>query len=397
MNLSNRIDRLKISPTRRYNALAKKTEAAGTRVLRLSIGQPDLAAPDEYFHAMAEFPHGTLQYSNSTGLEVMRQAQANYYTRLGLSYQPEEIFVTAGATEAIQFALLSLLDPGDELLLLEPFYTNYSMLSEILGVQIRSVMTSIETNYSIPDMSVLEAAVTSKTKAILFSNPGNPTGRVYTREELDRIVALSKKHHLSVISDEVYREFNFSGHEFISIAEYDEIRDQLVLLDSASKKYACCGSRIGTLSTKSAALQAAINKLCNLRLCSPTLEQYAIAQLGGLGDEYFLPVAELYRKRRDALAHSLDAVEGISYSRPEGAFYTLVRLPVASAEDFVVWMLEQFRDQNETILLTPAEGFYFTPGAGIDEVRISYCVDEAILKRAIEILHLGLEKYQKQK
>ncbi|MDD7592865.1 MAG: pyridoxal phosphate-dependent aminotransferase [Peptoniphilaceae bacterium] len=393
MKLSNRIEQLAISPTRRYLGLAQEVEAAGTRVLRLSIGQPDIAAPNEYFEALGQLTRGTVPYPPAMGIPAMRKAQSDYYKKYGIDYAPEEIFITTGATEGITFAIQTLCDPGDAIMLIEPFYTNYGMIAQMQDVETVAITTSVHDNYSLPSLETFESLYSDNLRAILFANPGNPTGRVYTEEELQIIVDFALKHDLYVISDEVYREFNFTERPFVSMYDFEEIRDHLFLIDSASKKYALCGARVGSIATKNEYLKEAMVKLSQMRLGCPHAEQVAVAKLINLDDRYFDGVRELYRNRRDALREALEAVGTLEFSEPEGAFYTMIRLPVKNAEDYVVWLLKNFSIDHETVLLTPASGFYKTPGAGIDEVRVSYCVDADILRRAIHIVAEGLKEY----
>ncbi len=397
MKLSERVNHLSISPTRRYQGLAREMESKGREVLKLSIGQPDLYARDEYFEALANLPHGRVGYPQAVGEDSMRNAQCAYYKRCGISYAPNEIFVTAGATQGIEFTLSSVCDPGDAVMLIEPFYPNYSMITHMLGIEVCAVTARVENNYEVPSEEELEAAYKENIRAMLFSNPGNPTGRVYSRDELQRLVNFAKRHDLFIISDEVYRELNFKDEPFISLYDFEEIRDQLVLIDSASKKYAVCGARIGTLAVKNPDLQLALTKLCQMNLGTSHAEQEAVAALASLDDRYFDGIREIFRERRDELNDGLSRMVDIAFSHPEGAFYTLVKLPVKNAEDFVVWLLKEFSVDNETVLLTPAENFYHTPGAGIDEVRISYCVDKEKLSRAVSILDAALEMYPDRK
>lgn len=393
MNLSHRIEQLAISPTRRYLGLAQEVEASGTRVLRLSIGQPDIPAPNEYFEALGDLTRGTVPYPNAMGVPAMRKAQSDYYKQYDIDYSPDEIFITTGATEGITFAMQAVCDPGDSILLIEPYYTNYGMIAQMQDVETVAITTGVHDNYALPSLDSFEALYNERMRAILFSNPGNPTGRIYTQEELQTIVDFALKHDLYIISDEVYREFNFTDRPYVSMYDFEEIRDHLFLIDSASKKYALCGARVGSIATKNPALQEAMVKLCQMRLGCPHAEQMAVSKLINLDERYFDGVRELYRNRRDALREALEEAGTLQFSEPEGAFYTMIRLPVKSAEDYVVWLLKNFVIDNETVLLTPASGFYKTPGAGIDEVRISYCVDADILRRAIHIVAEGLKVY----
>lgn len=293
------------------------------------------------------------------------------------------------------FSLLTLCDVGDAVVLAEPFYTNYKLVADLYGLDIQVVKTSIDNNYQIPSLEELESIITDKSKAILLANPGNPTGRVYTKDEMDRLVKVAKDHSLVIIADEVYREFNYTDRPFVSFASYADMDQQVILLDSASKKYAACGSRIGTLATKNKDIAASILKLCQMRLSAPTLEQFAVSSLHELDQSYFDDVAAKYDHRRRKLQAALEEIKDVQFSIPEGAFYTLVSLPMENAEDFVIWLLNDFEDNGETILPSPAEAFYATEGAGRNEIRISYCVSEDVLIRAVEILDKALDQYPK--
>ncbi|MDY3052064.1 MAG: pyridoxal phosphate-dependent aminotransferase [Ndongobacter sp.] len=393
MYIAERVRKLGVAPTRRYNKIVQDMEAKGIKVLKLSVGQPDIQVPERFFEAITAHTNHLLQYAYSPGIPEMRSAQRRYYQSRGLEFQEDEIFITSGATEALTFALLTTCDIGDSIVLIEPFYTNYALLTDVYGLQINAVSTSVETGYRIPEDDVLDAAVTENTRAILISNPGNPTGRVYTEEELERLIRFALRHDITLIADEVYREFNFSGRPFRSLASYPEIQNHLLLLDSVSKKYAACGARVGSISTKNPVYAEQLMKLCQMRLATPTLEQIGAAALSDLDEGYFAQIDALYRSRREALAQALSRIPNIRFSTPEGAFYSLVALPVEDAEDFVVWTLTNFSKQGETILTTPAEGFYFTPGLGRNEIRISYAVHVDILRRAISLLGEALQAY----
>lgn len=397
MNIAKRVKELPVSPTRRYLGMAKAAEERGVKVIRLSIGQPDLPTPREYFEALKQIPEGTVRYPNATGIEEMRKAQQAYYARYGIQYAADDIFVTGGAMEGIRFAITATCNPDDAMLLIEPFYTNYQMITHLFGVHVRAVTARAEDNYTIPDESVFEAQYDKNVRAILLSNPCNPNGRVYRREELETIVHFAKKHDLVVISDEVYREFNFTPHPFISLYEFEEIRDQLILLDSASKKYAACGTRIGTAATSNTELKQAFAKLCQMNLGVSASEQSAVAALSRIDERYHEGVREIYRVRREAMLEVFREMPEIRYSEPEGAFYSLVKLPVDNAEKFIQWLLNDFSVDGETVLVTPAADFYYTPGLGDDEIRISYCVEKDDLVRALRIIQKGLAVYPGRK
>lgn len=394
MNFSNRVIKMQASPIRKLVPFAEEAKKTGKKVYHLNIGQPDIETPPEFFTAVKEADIKVLAYSLSQGMPELIDSFSRYYARYGLSFDQNEILITNGGSEAILFALIATCDVGDEVLVPEPFYTNYNGFGSSAQVNIVPITTKAENGFALPSASTIEALVTNKTKAILLSNPGNPTGAVYSSEEMDAIALVAKKYNLFIISDEVYREFIYDGMKFKSFAEYTEIANQVILTDSISKRYSACGARIGCIASKNKELITQMLKLCQSRLCVPTLEQIGAAALINVSSDYMNTTILEYKKRRDIVYTALNKMDGVLCKEPKGAFYVIAKLPVENAEDFVIWLLKEFNLNGETVMLAPAEGFYATPGLGVDEVRISYVLKEADLLAAMAVLDAGLKAYQ---
>lgn len=391
--LSKRIQQMPASATRKLLPYAEAVEKESVEVIHLNIGQPDIPTPTSFYDAVAAHRPSVLSYANSKGIAPMIEATRAYYQHYGLAFDAQEILITAGASEALRIALTCLCDPGDSILVFEPFYTNYRSMAQMLNIRLIPVTTTAEKQFSIPDIAELERVYDASLRAVLLSNPCNPTGRVYTAEEQDTVVAFAKKHDLYVIADEVYREFNYSNRPFHSFAERSELAEHVVLLDSVSKRFSACGARIGAILSKDPTFMKGVLKLCQLRLAVSTLDQIGAAAINPLDENFLVSVRSTFRKRRDVLQHCLARIEGITASQPEGAFYTMVRLPVDDAERFIIWTLQNVRVHGRTALFTPAEAFYATPGLGRNEIRISYSVDAQKLEQAIEILAQALTIY----
>lgn len=393
MNFSNRVINMQASPIRKLVPFAEEAKKSGKKVYHLNIGQPDIETPPEFFTAVKEADIKVLAYSLSQGMPELIDSFSKYYARYGLSFDQNEILITNGGSEAILFALIATCDVGDEVLVPEPFYTNYNGFGSSAQVNIVPITTKAENGFALPSASTIESLVTNKTKAILLSNPGNPTGAVYSSEEMDAIALVAKKHNLFIISDEVYREFIYDGMKFKSFAEYTEIANQVILTDSISKRYSACGARIGCIASKNKELITQMLKLCQSRLCVPTLEQIGAAALINVSSDYMDAAILEYKKRRDIVYNALNKMDGVLCKEPKGAFYVIAKLPVKNAEDFVIWLLKEFNLNGETVMLAPAEGFYATPGLGVDEVRISYVLKETDLLAAMAVLDAGLKAY----
>ncbi len=393
MNFSKRITGMQASPIRKLVPYATEAKAQGKKVYHLNIGQPDIVTPAGFFEAVRNFKEDVLAYSTSSGSNELIDAIRKYYEAYGIEYSRENIIITNGGSEALLFAMIALCDPGDEILVPEPFYTNYNGFGQAVNVSIKPITTRAECGFHLPSKEEIEKVITPNTRAILMSNPGNPTGVVYTDSEIGMLADLAKTHDLFIISDEVYREFVYDGLEYTSFGTLKEIEDRVILVDSVSKRFSACGARIGCLSSKNLDLMAQIMKLAQGRLCVPTLEQVGAAELYKTPMSYLKEVNEEYTRRRNLLYSALREMPGVVCEEPKGAFYVVVKMPVDNAEKFVIWMLKDFSLDGETVMMAPAEGFYATSGLGRDEVRIAYVLKEKDLARAMDILKAGLEAY----
>ncbi len=384
------------SPIRKLTPLANEAQARGVKVYHLNIGQPDLPTPQVALDSLKNVDRSVLEYSPSPGFLSLREKLAKYYGKFNISLSPDEIIVTSGGSEAVLFAFLACLNPGDEIIIPEPAYANYMAFAISAGAVIKSVTSTIETGFALPPVEEFEALITPRTKAILICNPNNPTGYLYTRAEMNRIRDMVKKHDLYLFSDEVYREFIYTGSPYISACHLEGIEQNVVLIDSVSKRYSECGIRIGALVTKNPQVKDAVMKLCQARLSPPLLGQIvAEASIEGTED-YAAEMYEEYVERRKCLVDGLNRIPGVYSPIPMGAFYTVARLPVDDAEDFCAWCLSDFQYENETIMMAPANGFYSTPGKGRDEVRIAYVLNKTDLQRALVVLEMALEAYNKR-
>lgn len=393
MKYSKRISSMQYSPIRKLVPIANKAKANGIKVYHLNIGQPDIKTPKGFFDAVKSFDNEVLEYAVSQGLPELITSLQNYYTTYDISFESDEILITNGGSEALLFTIMATCDPKDNILVPEPFYTNYNGFSQSINVDITPITTKAEDGFHLPKKDKIQSLINSKTKAILLSNPGNPTGTVYTKEELYMIAEIAKENDLWIIADEVYREFVYDSLEYTSFGNIKEVEDRVIIIDSVSKRYSACGARIGSIASKNKALIAQILKLCQGRLCVSTLDQIGSTKLYQTPKSYFDEVNKEYKKRRDVLYNELMKVEGVICKKPRGAFYILAKLPVEDAEDFVVWMLTDFNKDGETVMACPAEGFYATPGLGKDEIRLAYILKEEDLYRASILLKEGLETY----
>ena len=392
MILSQRIQSLTASPIRKLSPYADAAKAAGKKVYHLNIGQPDIATPAQFMDSVREFQAPVIAYSNSKGEMFLLKAVQKYYAEKGMDYAIEDIFVTNGGSEALIFAVMALCDPGDEIMVFEPFYANYTTFCKEFGAKINAVPTSVENGYHLPSEEEIEKHITPKTKAILLTNPGNPTGVVYTEAEQDMISRIVRKHNLALIADEVYREFVYDG-AYRSFGTMPELDDNLIIIDSVSKRYSACGARIGCIISKNKELSKQVIKCCQARLCSPILEQVGAAALYTTPASYLEEVNKEYTKRRDTIVAALKKLPGVKASDPKGAFYIMVNMPVDDAEKFAIWTLENFAIDGETVMFAPGNGFYNTPGSGVNEARLAYVLKSEDLERAIYILGEALKAY----
>lgn len=383
------------SPIRKLVPYAEKAKAKGVKVYHLNIGQPDIETPVDAINAVKKSDIKVLAYSKSEGDLVLRKKISKYYKSHNVEITTSEIIVTSGASEALLFTIGSIMDPDDEVIIPEPFYANYNGFSIANGVKIVPIFSSIENNFSLPNIYKFESLISDKTKAILICNPNNPTGYVYSKEEIKRLVEIVKKHNLYLIADEVYREFTYDGILHTSIMEFEDISQNAVVIDSVSKRYSMCGARIGCIISKNKEFMATAMKFAQARLSPPSLAQIASTAAMDTGQDYFDNIIKEYNQRRVILIEGLKNIPGVKVSEPNGAFYCVAQLPIENAEDFAKWLLERYHLNNETIMIAPANGFYSTPNTGNNQVRIAYVLNENDLKSSIEILKNGLNEYQK--
>lgn len=395
--LSKRISTIQASPIRKLYPYAEEALSRGVKVYPLNIGQPDIRTPEEYKTAIHNYKEEVLAYANSQGIPELIDTFVKYFKKFKTDFSKNEIIVTNGGSEALLFAFISLFDYGDEVLIPEPFYTNYNSFAQMVGVKVIPITTIAENGFDLPDKSEILKVISPKTKGILITNPNNPTGKIYSKEEIDLIKELALEKDLYIIADEVYKEFTYDGLEFISFAHIEEIKEKVVIVDSISKRYSACGARIGCFASKNKELMSNVLKLAQGRLSVATLEQIGAASLINVADTYFEEVKKEYWKRRDVIYEALQDIDGVICKKPLGAFYLIAKLPVKDAEKFAIWLLREFDVDNETILITPAENFYATEGMGRDEVRISYCININSLKRAMYILKEALKVYPDKK
>ena len=383
------------SPIRKLAPFADAAKKEGVKVYHLNIGQPDLPTPKQGLDALKTITRKTLEYSPSDGILTLREKFCGYYKKFGIELSPSEIIVTTGGSEAVLLSFLACMNQGDEIIMVEPGYANYISFAKTAGVVVKTVTSSIENGFALPPVEHFEEVITPKTKAILLCNPSNPTGYVYTPEELQQIKEIVRKHDLFLLSDEVYREFIYSGQPYVSALTLG-IDDNVVVIDSVSKRYSECGIRVGMVVTKNKAVHDTIMKYCQARLSPPLIGQIvAEASIEGT-EEYSRECFEEYKARRDFFINGLRQIPGVVSPMPEGAFYTVASLPVDSAEDFCKWCLTDFRLNGETVMMAPAAGFYSTPGLGRNQVRMAYVLKKEDLQRCLNILRAALEAYNKR-
>jgi len=381
------------SPIRKLVPFAENTKKRGTKVFHLNIGQPDIKTPQVALDAVKNNNLQVLAYARSEGSEEYRTKLANYYAKNNISVSATDIIATTGGSEALLFTIGSITDLGDEIIIPEPFYANYNGFSTASGVTVVPVISKIEDNFALPNIEDFEKLITKKTKAILICNPGNPTGYLYSKEEIDKLKALVLKHDLFLIADEVYREFVYDGAKHNSVMVLEGLEQHAIMIDSVSKRYSMCGARIGCIVSKNEEFIETAIKFAQARLSPPTYALMASEAALETPQSYFDDVIEEYEERRNTLINELQKVDGVKVANPKGAFYCVVELPVRDADHFAQWMLESFNDNNETIMVAPASGFYSTKGEGKNQVRIAYVLNKTDLKRSVEILKIALEQY----
>ena len=381
------------SPIRKLAPLAQAAKERGTKVYHLNIGQPDLPTPQCALDALKTIDRQVLEYSPSQGYLSYRQKLVGYYAKYGIDVTADDIIITSGGSEAVLFAFMSTLNPGDEIIIPEPAYANYMAFAVSAGATIRTIATTIEEGFALPRVERFEELINERTRAILICNPNNPTGYLYTRREMHQIRDLVKKYDLYLFSDEVYREYIYTGSPYISAMHLEGIEQNTILIDSVSKRYSECGIRIGALVTHNAQVRQAVMKFCQARLSPPLIGQIVAEASLDAPDEYYRDVYDEYVERRKCLIDGLNRIPGVYSPIPMGAFYTVAKLPVDDSERFCRWCLEEFDYEGETFMIAPAAGFYTTPGAGRNQVRIAYVLKKSDLERALVVLRKALEAY----
>lgn len=391
--ISERGETIPSSPIRKLAPLANAARAKGLKVYGLNIGQPDLPSPQEAIRALHAIDRKVLEYSPSDGLATLRDKLSEYYSRFNINIKPGEIIVTSGGSEAVLVAFLSTLNPGDEVILPEPAYANYVTFCKVAGAKIVGIPAKIEDGFALPPIEEFEKRITPRTKAILICNPNNPTGYVYTREELEKIRDIVRRHDLYLFSDEVYREFCYADKPVISALQLEGVDDNVVVIDSVSKRYNECGIRIGNIATRNERLRAVIMKLCQARLSPPLVGQLVAEASIDAPESYMVDSQAEYRRRRDLMVEGLNKIPGVFSPMPMGAFYTVASLPVPNAEEFVKWCLNEFSYEGATVFMAPAAGFYTVEDAPQNQVRIAYVLKEADLNHALKVLEEALKAY----
>lgn len=396
MKLSTKIQSCGLSPMRKFYPFAVDAESSGKKIYKLNIGQPDIPTPPEFFEAVRNYSDKVLAYAASPGLPELLGAVRSYYRRMGVNYKKEDILITTGGSEALLIALLCILDEGSEVIVPEPFYSNYDTFVKAAGGHIRPLPTCPEENYNYANRERLEALINENTRAIMITNPNNPTGNSLTEKELRLVAKVARDHDLYLICDEVYREFVYDHDKLFCAGKYRDIDQNIIIIDSVSKRFSACGARIGMLISRNRDLMAQAMKLCQGRLCAATLDQIGAAVLYDVGPEYLAKVRQEYRRRRDVCYERLSKIPGVVVTKPRGAFYMMAKLPVDDAELFQTWLLTDFEDNGETVMFSPGSSFYATPGKGKSEIRIAYVLKEEDLCRAIDLLAIAIEQYNQR-
>jgi len=382
------------SPIRKLVPFAEAAKARGIKIHQLNIGQPDIKTPKVALDAVRSVDMEVLEYSHSAGFQSYRDKLAVYYKKSGIDVTPDDIIVSTGGSEALLFAMGSVTDPGDEIIIPEPFYANYNGFATASGVTVVPVISTIDENFALPAISSFENLITERTKAIVICNPGNPTGYLYSKEEIDQLAALVKKHDLFLIADEVYREFAYDGAVHHSVMNLRDIDEHTIMIDSVSKRFSMCGARIGCIVSRNKELMSTAMKFAQARLSPPTFAQIASEAALSTPQSYFNEVITEYVSRRDLLIKGLESIPGVKVAKPKGAFYCIAELPVKDTEHFAKWLLESFDVNGTTAMVAPAAGFYSSANVGLNQVRIAYVLEEKALKEAVEIIRAGLEAYK---
>lgn len=391
--ISNKANAMPASPIRKLVPFAEAAKKRGVKIFHLNIGQPDIETPASFLNAVKNADIKVLEYSHSAGNESYRKKLCGYYKEYNINIDSNDIIITCGGSEAISIAMMTCFNPGDEIIIPEPFYANYNGFSCAANVTVKPIRSSIESGFALPPISEFEKVITPKTKGIMICNPGNPTGYLYTKAELEALRDLVKKHDLFLLSDEVYREFCYDGKEYISVMQLSGIENNVILLDSISKRYSACGARVGALISKNKEIMGAALKFAQARLSPPSYAQIGAEAALDTPKSYFEGVKSEYIARRDFVIDALNKIPGVFCPKPSGAFYCIAKLPIDNSDKFCQWLLEDFSHNSQTVMMAPATGFYSTPGAGLNEVRIAYVLKIEDLKNAMECLEEALKKY----
>ncbi|WP_124980142.1 pyridoxal phosphate-dependent aminotransferase [Nonlabens xiamenensis] len=392
--ISHKGQQMPSSPVRKLVPYAEAAKERGIHIYQLNIGQPDIKTPPQAIAAVKNTDMDVLEYSHSAGNQSYRDKLVQHYNNNGMNLKSEHIIVSTGGSEALLFAMGSICDYGDEVIIPEPFYANYNGFATASGVTVRPIPTSIDNNFALPAISEFEKLITDRTKAILICNPGNPTGYLYTQEEMDQLTELVQKHDLFLVADEVYREFAYDGRQHISVMNLEGLEDHAIMVDSVSKRYSMCGARVGCMVSKNMEVMNTAMKFAQARLSPPTFAQIAAEAALDTTQAYFDEVIAEYIERRDILIQGLKKIPGVQVANPGGAFYCVAQLPVKDTDVFAQWLLENFQVDNETIMVAPAAGFYSTPGVGKNQIRIAYVLEKESLKKSVQILEEALKVYQ---
>ena len=394
MKFSSKVEKCGQSPMRKFHPYAVAAKARGIKVYHLNIGQPDVQTPPAFFEAIRKFEQPVLEYAPSPGIPELIDAIKGYYDKLDMHFDKSEIYITTGGSEALAITLQCILDDGDEILIPEPFYPNYNTMVRTCGASITPIPTCPEEGYHYAEREKIEPLINEHTRAIMVTNPGNPTGVVLTDDEMKMLVDLAKKHDLFLIGDEAYREFVYGGEPLQSFGSFaEEAPENIIVIDTVSKRFSACGARIGCLISRNREFMANALKYCQARLSVATLDQIAAAALYSVGPEYFEQVRQEYKRRRDTVVRKLHEIPGVICECPRGAFYLMAALPVDDAEKFQLWLLQEFEDHGDTVMFSAGEPFYATPGKGRNEIRIAYVLKQEDLERAMDLLALGIRKY----
>ena len=393
MKFSSKMKRCGLSPMRKFNGYASDAEARGIKIYHLNIGQPDIHTPQAYYDTLKNYADPVIAYAPSQGINSLLDAVRNYYARINVTLDRKDILVTTGGSEALQMTMATILDDGDEILIPEPYYSNYHTAVTLTGASVRAIPTSPEEGYRFATREKIEPLINEHTRAMLITNPGNPTGVVLTPAEVQLLLDIAKEHDLFLICDEVYREFVYAGEPLLSGLQFPGYEDNVIVIDSVSKRFSACGARVGAVISKNREFMGQVMKWCQCRLATPTVDQIASAALYGLDPSYFDAVRDEYRLRRDTMVRKLQEIPGVVCRMPKGAFYVMCALPVDDADKFQLWLLNEFDDNGETVLFACGEPFYATPGRGKNEVRLAYTINAPDIARAIDILKVAIEKY----